>query len=82
MQRIIDLKPTGDLQFALLAAYVLLDREQKQAFVRRLVDKPDQRERNDYIFSVYQKHKRVLRERYPSIDFEGYLISLSVQQDT
>lgn len=78
MQRIVGRKPAGDLQFALLTAYVLLDREQKQALVRRLVDKLDQRERNDYIFSVYQKHKRVLRERYPSIDFEGYLISLSV----
>lgn len=80
MQRIIDLKPTGDLQFALLAAYVLLDREQKQAFVRRLVDKHDQSERNDQLFAVYQKHKRILRERYPSIDFDGYLLSLSVQQ--
>lgn len=80
MQRIIDLKPTGELQFALLAAYVLLDREQKQAFVRRLVDKADQRDHNDYVFSVYQKHKRVLRERYPSIDFDGYLASLSISQ--
>lgn len=82
MQKIIDFKIASDLQYALLAAYVLLDREQKQAYVRRLVDKNEEKERNSHIIVAYREHKRVLRERYPSIDFKGYLASLSMHQRT